>query len=74
MARILGIKKTSVEVHLHTYGAKAGLKTQPNKLKKKGNKQEHMFMCPLLCPHGFLSPLSSQLIGIKKEIVISPIG
>lgn len=29
-------------------------------------------MCPLLCPHGFLSPLSSQLIGIKKEIVISP--
>lgn len=31
-----------------------------------------MLMCPLLCPHGFLSPLSSQLIGIKKEIVISP--
>lgn len=33
-----------------------------------------MFMCPLLCPHGFLSPLSSQLIGIQKEIDIFPIG
>lgn len=54
--------------------AKAGLKTQCNKLKKKENKKEHMFMCPLLCPHGFLSPLSSQLIGIQKEIDIFPIG
>ncbi|WP_222590678.1 hypothetical protein, partial [Salmonella enterica] len=47
---ILGIKKTSVEVHLYAFGAKAGLKSSCNTMKNNKKTKTALRNAPFCAP------------------------